>query len=270
MGKQAPWIRFFPSDWLAGTRGLSASETGIYITLIASMYERGEPVPEDHKRLARLCGASNSTFQSALETLVVAGKLLRVDGGLWNERVGKERVYLSEKSQVGLQAATARWAKTQQNQRPPDANAMHPQSVGNAIPDARYQIPEEVVEEGRKRPPPAVRDRKVLCPEGFTPSDGTTAKGRAMGLTIPEMLAEAEKMENWSRGKGERRIDWDLVLRGFFARAVERKATARGSPPKRQGNGKSWGDVARFVMPEEKSDEPSSILDLLPAPAHTQ
>ena len=35
-----PWIRFFPSDWLAGTRGMSAVETGVYITLIATMYER--------------------------------------------------------------------------------------------------------------------------------------------------------------------------------------------------------------------------------------
>jgi uncharacterized protein YdaU (DUF1376 family) len=81
---EMPWVRFFPSDWLGGTRGMSAAETGIYITLVATMYERGEPVPEDHPRLARLCGASNSMFKAALETLVAEGKITRSEEGLWN------------------------------------------------------------------------------------------------------------------------------------------------------------------------------------------
>lgn len=106
---EVPWIRFFPSDWLAGTRGLSASETGVYITLIATMYERGHPLPEDHGRLARLCGASNSSFKSALEALTVGGKILRVEGGLWNERVGKEGQHRAEKSEAARAAASYRW-----------------------------------------------------------------------------------------------------------------------------------------------------------------
>lgn len=135
-----PWIRFFPSDWLAGTRGMSAVETGVYITLIMSMYERGEPIPEDHARLARLCGASNSAFKSALETLISEGKIVRVEAGLWNERVEKEQLYLLEKSEVGFQAANARWKKIKQKQTPTNADAMRSQCAGNAIPEARSQI----------------------------------------------------------------------------------------------------------------------------------
>lgn len=135
-----PWIRFFPSDWLAGTRGMSAVETGVYITLIATMYERGEPIAEDHARLARLCGASNSAFRKALDTLVDEGKITRVDGGLWNDRVEKEQVYLSEKSEVGSKAARARWSKKpNENNDTGDANALQTQSEGNANqkPDTR-------------------------------------------------------------------------------------------------------------------------------------
>lgn len=102
-----PWVRFYPSDWLAGTRGLSAAETGIYITLIASMYERGEPIPEDHARLARACGASNSSFKAALEVLVDGRKIVRVDGGLWNHRVGKESAHRTGVSEAGRQAGLA-------------------------------------------------------------------------------------------------------------------------------------------------------------------
>lgn len=138
--KKMPWVRFFASDWLAGTRGMSAVETGVYITLIATMYERGEPIQEDHARLARLCGASNSAFKKALETLVDEGKITRSANGLWNDRVEKEQVYLSEKSEVGSKAASARWGKKDnENNGGDDANALHTQSEGNANqkPDTR-------------------------------------------------------------------------------------------------------------------------------------
>ncbi|MBB4342125.1 YdaU family protein [Rhizobium leguminosarum] len=135
-----PWVRFFPSDWLGGTRGMSAVETGIYITLIATMYERGEPIVEDHSRLARLCGASNSAFKKALETLLDEGKIIRTSSGLWNDRVEKEQVYLSEKSEVGSRAANARWNKNNnENNGSEHADALPTQSPGNANqkPDTR-------------------------------------------------------------------------------------------------------------------------------------
>jgi uncharacterized protein YdaU (DUF1376 family) len=128
-----PWVRFFPSDWLGGTRGMSAAETGIYITLVATMYERGEPIPEDHSRLARLCGASNSTFKTALDALISEGKITRNEAGLWNERVEKESLYRAEKSEVGKQAADARWyPKGKKNNGDSHANALPTQSQGNA------------------------------------------------------------------------------------------------------------------------------------------
>lgn len=130
---ELPWVRFFPSDWLGGTRSMSAAETGIYITLIATMYERGEPIPIDTARMARLCGASNSTFKVALKALIDDGKIIETEKGLWNERVQKEVVYRLEKSQVGLQAANARWSrKDNEIKDASDANAMPSQSERNA------------------------------------------------------------------------------------------------------------------------------------------
>jgi hypothetical protein len=99
------------------------------------MYERGEPIRRiTHDLLG--CGASNSAFKSALDTLILEGKIVRVEAGLWNERVEKEQVYLSEKSEVAFQAAKARWKKTKQKQGPSDADAMRWQC------HSRYQKPD--------------------------------------------------------------------------------------------------------------------------------
>lgn len=102
-----PWIRFFPSDWLASTRGMGAAETGVFITLLSLMYERGAPIPEDAGRLARFCGASNAVFRKALDALIAEGKILRVEGGLWNRRVEKETGHRQEKSDAARTAGLA-------------------------------------------------------------------------------------------------------------------------------------------------------------------
>lgn len=130
---ETPWVRFFPSDWLAGTRGMSASETGIYITLIAEMYERLEPLREDTGRLARLCGATKTAFKNTLETLIVEGKIQRTDKGIWNERVEKEIAIREEKSRAARESSKSRWSKKDnKNNGGDDANAMRETCGGDA------------------------------------------------------------------------------------------------------------------------------------------
>jgi uncharacterized protein YdaU (DUF1376 family) len=136
---EGPWIRFFPSDWLAGTRGMTAAETGIYITLIAMMYERGEPIPNDVGRLARLCGTTTAALKSTLSVLCDEGKISVVDGGFWNDRVGVETEIRRDKSTSAQKSAETRWGKNKQKQQSEDANALQTQSDRNAnqIPDTR-------------------------------------------------------------------------------------------------------------------------------------
>lgn len=118
-------IAFYPSDWLAGTRGLSDAETGIYITLIARMYEMAGPIERDDARLARLCGCkSRATFVKALDYLIFEGKITEVDGGLFNERVEKEIENTTQRSSKAKAAAQSRWArKSNKNNEGSDAGA---------------------------------------------------------------------------------------------------------------------------------------------------
>lgn len=145
-----PWFRFYPSDWLGGTRGMSATEAGIYITLIANMYDRMEPLPEDYDRLARLCGTTKSALKKTLKILIEDKKIIRIEGGFWNKKVQKEIEFRAEKSNKSSSAAKQRWEKDQQNQCADDADAMPTQSERNArgmprarVSEARSQKPEE-------------------------------------------------------------------------------------------------------------------------------
>lgn len=92
-----PFFQFYPSDWLAGTRGLTAAETGVYITLIAMMYEAEGPVSDDSKRLARLCGSTPAAFKKAIDGLVSTGKLTRDERGFFNADLRRKWAALDRK-----------------------------------------------------------------------------------------------------------------------------------------------------------------------------
>lgn len=95
---------------------------------------------------------------------------------------------------------------------------------------------ENISKEERKIPPPAEPTaRKHLLPDDFVPSDATMARGRELGFTLPEINDRLASMREWSLGKGEKRLDWNLVFQGFLRRDAERRATT--GPPGRAGNG---------------------------------
>jgi len=142
-----PWIKFYPADWLTGTRGMSAAEIGVYITLIAMMYEKGAAIVPDVSRLARACGIPAASFSRILDTLIETRKLTQTDVGLFNERVQSELATRQLASVTAANSARARWDKTQQNQQPENAPAMPTASsrarARNQKPDIRKDHPSD-------------------------------------------------------------------------------------------------------------------------------
>lgn len=78
-----PWMRFYPSDWLASTRGLTPTETGLYILLITAMVDREGPLFDDERDLARFVGARPSVYRKALQALLDGGEVVKTASGLW-------------------------------------------------------------------------------------------------------------------------------------------------------------------------------------------
>ncbi len=134
---EAPWFKFYPSDWLGDTRRLSPAEVGIYITLIATIYEEGGPLVRDDKRLGRLCGCSAAVFRRAIETLIESGHMIECDGFLKNSRAEKEIIERKKKIEKAKRAAHIKnqpaREKTQQKQGTPPADAVQTQCPEPAI-----------------------------------------------------------------------------------------------------------------------------------------
>lgn len=155
-----PWFKFYPSDWLSGTRGLTPAETGVYITLVCMMYENDgqlarpdgnqdakggakQDTKQDAKRganqdtrLARRCGCTSAAFKKILANLLAERKFIENNGFLTNERVQKELAERSNRIQKTSDAAHHKWSKTrgngEQNQAQTSAPAYPVQSLGAA------------------------------------------------------------------------------------------------------------------------------------------
>jgi uncharacterized protein YdaU (DUF1376 family) len=133
---ESPFIKFYPSDFLGGTSGLSPAERGVYITLLCLIYENDGPIPRDDGRLSRRCGSPKAAFIRVLDGLLAEGKIVEVDGMLSNKRAEKAIVDRANRTQNSTHAAQQRWSaqgqKDQQNQSADDAGAMPPQCVADA------------------------------------------------------------------------------------------------------------------------------------------
>lgn len=136
---KSPWIRFFPSDWLSATRRMSAAETGVYITLVMSMYEDQAPLRDDEDRLARLCGLRPSEFRRIRTMLVEDGKIVVTDAGLWNDRVEKELGIRLEKSRGARASIEKRWAKNDDETKADGYGRIAPPIRNRYLPEARSQ-----------------------------------------------------------------------------------------------------------------------------------
>lgn len=51
-----PWFKFFPADWLSGTRGLTATEAGVYIMLVVDAFAGGDDTVKMGDRYYARCG----------------------------------------------------------------------------------------------------------------------------------------------------------------------------------------------------------------------
>ncbi|AZV00258.1 YdaU family protein [Paracoccus kondratievae] len=224
---ESPFFQFYPSDWLAGTRGLSAAETGVYITLVAMMYEAEGPIPNDAKRLARLCGSTPAAFKKAVDGLIETGKLTLDDRGFSNSRVEIEIKKRTEKRAAASKSANARWNKSQQNQQAENANASNSQCERNA-----NQKPES--REEKEEPIGSSKKRATRLPEDWTLPKPWGDWALSQGMPEFNVRREADRFRNYwvgKAGKDAAKLNWEAtwknwVLKWLDDRPQERRAVS--------------------------------------------
>jgi len=105
------WMKFFPSDWLAGTRMLPPMARAAFIDLLCYSWEHGH-IPNDPPVLARFCGMSLEEFNPAWEALRSKWEVLVLENG--TEVLTNPKQEVVRAHQLGVvaarkKAADARW-----------------------------------------------------------------------------------------------------------------------------------------------------------------
>lgn len=97
-------IDFYPRDWISGTRELSDRARGVYIDLLARIYDLGRPLDYDERDLCRYLGyRDRRQLIPVIKELADKGKIRIVDNLIVNDRaqreiaVAQERIAASKK-----------------------------------------------------------------------------------------------------------------------------------------------------------------------------
>jgi len=72
-GGKLHWMKFFPGDWIAGTRGLSSAAKGLWIALLCFCFDNARArgtLKMDLRSMARRCGLSVPRLRRGLKALV--------------------------------------------------------------------------------------------------------------------------------------------------------------------------------------------------------
>jgi len=228
---ESPFFQFYPSDWLAGTRGLTAAETGVYITLVAMMYEAEGPIPRDNRRLARLCGCTPAALQKAIDGLLATGKLVEDERGFFNRRVEIEIKKRSEKRASASESAKKRWQKTVKNQQVDDANASNSQCVRNA-----NQKPEP---DKKEEPNGSSKKTGSRLPEDWRLPDEWADWAVGHGMTEAAARREADRFRDYwisKPGQGGVKLDWQATWRNWIRTAMQAEAAKPRTTAPRYGD----------------------------------
>lgn len=120
-----PWVKVFPSDLLNGIVDLDAEQRGVYLTIMAMIWDRGAPLPDDAQWLARRCGTSTRGFRRVRDSLIAEGKLEMRNGFIANRRALESVKQQKRKSDQARAAAWARWHGDESS--PPEPEKPHPE-----------------------------------------------------------------------------------------------------------------------------------------------
>lgn len=237
-----PYVRWFPSDYLAAIRGMRANEVGIYTILLNEMYERCEPLPNNADMLSRRCGTSKTTFKSVLKMLIAERKIIVIDEKLWNKRVEKEFEFRRTRSQSSKRAAEIRWEKHNeinedgmQPQCERNASGMREVCVEDAKPEARSQKPETIK---NKNPDGPIKYKYKGFVVKLTFEDYN--RWESTYSHIPDFKAKLTQIDDWIAEQPEKDQKRWFVIASSMLNKENQKLAAQKPKPNGKANDEIW------------------------------
>lgn len=112
-----PYMPLYVADYLADAAHLSTVEHGAYLLLIMTYWQRGEPLPADDKKLARICRVGPREWARMKPTL---SEFFEVDCSTWSHsRVQRELQNVRAKSLKKREGGLARAKQMHSNRSAP-------------------------------------------------------------------------------------------------------------------------------------------------------
>jgi len=280
------WFKFYPSDWLSGTATLSAAERGVYITIVAAIYDEGGPIRRSDDRLARQCGLPKAGFVRALAALIDLRKIEEIDGCLCNSRAKTElteresRISHSrkgaevtnqkkhEKSKDGPRSTERQTDRSTDEKEAlrarvpepePDIEGFQP-SIGaqdalDLDPAHDPPAPEDQPPPAEKPSPPAKsrrsRQRSAIAPDQ-QPTESDRRAAAANDLDPATFRAEWARFRDHHLAHGSLMADWSAAWRTWLGNIG--RFAPRSSPPPR-AKSPSFAEIARRLESESHESD---------------
>ena len=143
-----PWYKRYGGDFIVGTMRLTLEERGAYSICLDLIYDRGGPIPDDDKWLAKVCGVSVRKWRTLRARLIEADKIQAIDGTLNNKRATRELGATAddsaEQAEIGAKGGRKRAenrSKTSRKpaEKQPASNDFKEVALACQIPEARGQ-----------------------------------------------------------------------------------------------------------------------------------
>lgn len=220
-----PYMPFYVADYLADAAHLTTLEHGAYLLLIMNYWQRGKPLPDNDKKLARICGLSGDEWAGVRPELE---EFFEIQGGEWShKRIEAELETVREKSEKAREAGRAS-AKQRLNKRSTDAE----QSLNGRPTDV--QPSEQNIPEESKNPPNP--------PEGGEPA--------------PDGFDEFWAIYRKRVGKVQARRAWKRLTKLERERAMQDvQARIRGDPQWERDDGQYVPNPATYLNQKRFDDD---------------
>lgn len=222
-----PYMPLYVADYLADAAHLTAQEHGAYLLLIMTYWQRGEALPSDDKRLARIARVTNEEWSEIRETIA---EFFDCSEDQWSHsRIERELLSVREKSEKARNAGRAS-AERRSNERSTDVE----QKLNVRSTDVQRTFNHTDTDTDTDKisfSAPARFKKGTRLSEDWQPNPDLIATATSLGLSAAQFDREIAKFRDyWASRAGSQgvKLDWDATARNWMRTAAE-----RANPPPR-------------------------------------
>jgi uncharacterized protein YdaU (DUF1376 family) len=242
-----PYMPLYVADYLADTAHLSTQAHGAYLLLIMNYWQRGEALPCEDRKLARIARMTDEEWAGVRDDIA---DFFTDEDGFWRHgRIEAELNKVREKSEKASSAGKAS-AQRRSNERSTDAQ----QTFNHTDTDTDT--------DKKKDKAKALSKKGTRLPDDWEPDAGGGWEFAVslLGATVSgqELMKFRDYWKAASGAKGVK-LDWDATWRNWVRSAAERKGH---SPPKRQTYSEAANEIIQEMREHERAKDQSNRSDV--------